>query len=1077
MENSALTVYNASAGSGKTFTIAAEYIAILLEGGENMHRRILAVTFTNKATEEMKSRILENLEKLAKDNDPDDDFLKAVRERLPKDFDEDKIRSAAKKALNNLLHDYDNFNIMTIDAFFQWLLALLAQELGLTAEYKINLNSQLAIEKGVERLLQRAKSDEGLLKMLVKYVQGKISENKSWDISREIATFAKQLYKEEYMLHEDSINQSLNENDIDKLKENFQKQCKDIKDEWIKQATELEDYIVNNCGSWEKYNGLKKTLGGYLNKLKEGNNENPSDAVQRLAANSPSDDIDRSTSLIWLKKGNRKEWADIVPMAENIRLKLNQLINYVTASSEIYNTAQLALLRLNPLCLLNETRNSIEQVNEEEGHFMLAKTPKLFYDLVQGVDAPFVFEKAGTRYSHVLIDEFQDTSQIQWQNFKTLLLGNLSQGDRCLLVGDVKQSIYRFRGGDYRLLQNINNDMGYVKPKFVSLDTNFRSTDEIIAFNNAFFPSAAQVLFGKGDDTTTDEQWMLNSVYHTDGVGQKDRGKTGGIVWLEGIEVEEKGKRDKTAEGDEEIAESDNYEVERKMGMVVTGLHRQGLPYSEIAILVRYTSEAKSILSYFAENHPEVPISSDEAFLLSASSAVQTLVHALKYKMNHQDTIAEAFVRRYAKDQFAEMKDLFTETKGKNLYELCELLIKRLGLNRDKNETPYLLYFLDQVLDFVTSKPGDIAVFLKQWDETLNSKPIPGGEVDGIRILTIHKSKGLAFHTVMVPFCDWEIEKDRNDDLIWCETKKAPFDQLPLLPIPTNSKYIKNSDFKAEYQHEHLQQRIENLNLLYVAFTRPKHNLYAWYKVKVSKDEDKATEAKQKNIADIIHAAIHKDGVKGKISPAIFNPDYTYKSKTDETKDNQLGCAIENHKERYQFVQSNQAMQFVNELKEGKVDSYLDRGKMYHALLSEVKTANDINAVCRKYAKLGLLGKDIDEASMQAYLTNRLKFVENRGWFDHSWTLKNECEILYRDKEGNYKTCRPDRVMIQGKQAIVVDYKSGKYRSQDTKTSKDYHEQVREYMQHLQSMGYEKTEGYLWYIDAEVIESVCIDQA
>ena len=274
-----------------------------------------------------------------------------------------------------------------------------------------------------------------------------------------------------------------------------------------------------------------------------------------------------------------------------------------------------------------------------------------------------------------------------------------------------------------------------------------------------------------------------------------------------------------------------------------------------------------------------------------------------------------------------------------------------------------------------------------------------------------------------------------------------------------------------------MQQRIENLNLLYVAFTRPKHNLYAWYKVKVSKEEDKATEAKQKNIADIIHAAIHKDGVKEKVSPAIFNPDYTYKSKTDETKDNQLGCAIENHKERYQFVQSNQAMQFVNELKEGKVDSYLDRGKMYHALLSEVKTANDINAVCRKYAKLGLLGKDIDEASMQAYLTNRLKFVENRGWFDHSWTLKNECEILYRDKEGNYKTCRPDRVMIQGKQAIVVDYKSGKYRSLDTKTSKDYHEQVREYMQHLQSMGYEKTEGYLWYIDAEVIEPVCIDQA
>ena len=1076
MKNSALTVYNASAGSGKTFTIAAEYIAILLEGGENMHRRILAVTFTNKATEEMKSRILLNLEKLAKGNDPNDDFLKAVKERLPKDYDEERIRSAARKALNNLLHDYDNFNIMTIDAFFQWLLALLAQELGLTAEYKINLNAQLSIEKGVERLLQRAKGDNQLLEMLVKYVQGKISENKSWDISKEIANFAKQLYREAYMLNEERINDSLDKRNIDELKEEFQEICRKIKKEWKGQAEKLEKYIVEEGRGWDKYNGLQKTLGGYLNKLKDGNNTPPTDAVVRLSTHSPYDDREKDAGLVWLKKGNRKEWDDLAPRAEGIRERLEQLIAYVTTSSETYNTAQLVLLRINPLCLLGETRNSIEQVNEEEGHFMLAKTPKLFFDLVKGVDAPFVFEKAGTRYSHILIDEFQDTSQIQWQNFKTLLLGNLSQGDRCLLVGDVKQSIYRFRGGDYRLLQNINDDMGYVKPQFVSLDTNFRSTDEIIAFNNAFFPAAAETLFGKGDDTTTDEKWMLESVYHTDGVGQKARGKTGGVVWMEGIEVEEKGKRSDEADSEEDAVETDDYAVESRMGDVVSLLHSQGLPYSEIAILVRYTREAKSILSYFAEKYPEVPISSDEAFLLSASSAVQTLIHALKYKLHPHDTIAEAFVRRYAKDEVDDIKDVFAGTSGKSLYELCEALIKRLGLNRDKNETPYLLYFLDQVLDFVTSKTGNIAAFLKHWEETLNGKAIPGGEVEGIRILTIHKSKGLAFHTVMVPYCDWDMERDRNDDLIWCETKKSPFDQLPLLPIPTNSKYIKNSDFKAEYQHEHLQQRIENLNLLYVAFTRPKHNLYAWYKIKPSKDKEEAKEQKQKNIADIIHAAVNKDKVKERLSTALVTPNYVYTTSENDAQGNQLGCAIENLQERYHFVQSRQAIQFVNEHQEDNAHSYLDRGKMYHALLSEVKTAKDINAVCQRFARQGLLGSDIDEASMRAYLVNRLKFVENRGWFDASWTLKNECEILYRDDEGNYKSCRPDRVMIKGKHAIVVDYKSGKYRSKETQTSRDYHQQVSDYMNHLWRMGYEHIEGYLWYIDAEVIESVSLNK-
>lgn len=1078
MNRSPLTVYNASAGSGKTFTIAAEYIAILLQGGPYMHRHILAVTFTNKATEEMKTRIVNNLAGLAGRIDGDAEFLRAVRERLPEGFTDELIGERSKQVLTALLHDYDHFHIMTIDSFFGWLLALLARELGLTTEYKMNLDAKLSIEKGVKRLMKRAEADPGVLQMLVSYTMGKIAEGNSWDVSRELIHFAEQLYNENYMLNEDIINSSLSQNGVETLKNSFINEKKRIVKQWRSWGSDLDLFIQQEAGGYECFNDLKRTLGSFLRKLSAGECAEVSVKVRQLAESSPMDEASGvAVTNSWLKKSNRDKWNDIAPWGEKIKQRLADLIVQYDHSVVLYNTATLCLKRFSPLCLLNETGYEIERQNEEEGLFMLAKTPKLFYELVKDTDAPFVFEKAGTRYSHVLIDEFQDTSLIQWENFKNLLMGNLASGDKCLLVGDVKQSIYRFRGGDYRLLQNINNDMPNIRPHIVSLDTNFRSTDEVIDFNNAFFPKMSEIIFAvhKDGNDSVDAQWIREHVYHKDGVFQEKRGKTGGVVWIEGVAYndnkDDEPMNDKEVDGSADATA--NYEVEQRMARVVCDLHKQGLPYNEIAILIRNKKEADSILAYFNQYYNEIPICSDEAFLLSSSRAVQALIHALRYLSNSNDKIAEEVVKAYLNKSF---KDEMDETAlddvmsllrpahlGKTLYETCEQLIKILGLHTNEEETPYLLYLLDKVLEFVGANPADNDNFLKYWDEKLSSASITGGKLDGIRILTIHKSKGLAFHTVMVPFCNWPIERDMSNELIWCRPKHAPFDALPLFPITTYNKEIKKSDFAGDYQIEHLQQRIENLNLLYVAFTRPKQNLYAWFYIYPSESKGK------ESIGRFVQQAVADVSVARHISKSHVNPNYLHKN-TYSDDAAEISCKFSVHDAKYNFVQSKNAELFLNANIDDKGVCYLERGKLYHALLSQISTAADVDKVCRQYFLQGLITDQQTCLECAEYLRSRLNQVKDLGWFDGKWQLKNECEILYQDENGNYKNCRPDRVMIDGNKAVVVDYKSGRYPHKKNKDK--YEKQVRQYMNHLQQMHYTEVKGYIWYIDAEVVETV-----
>ena len=1107
---SQLTVYKASAGSGKTFTLTAEYIAHLLQGDPSMYRHILAVTFTNKATAEMKERILQylwELSELPKDAKKDEhDFLQAVMNLLPSDITINDIRSRAKEALRALTHDYDHFHVETIDSFFQSLLSNLAHELGLAAGFKVDLDDKEAISKGVDRLMAELPNRKQVMDWVLNYIQERIDDNQRWDITTEVNSLARELMKEHFMRHDEELKLLLDDN---KKLGAYRGKLRSIKEEVYNNLTNaakiLDEEILNHGKGYEDFSYGKNRIRPFIQNTAKGEFNEPSATIIDL-----QDSYEK-----WLKKTDLKN-ADLTAHAENMRQLLCKVIDLQKQALPIINSCDLSLRHINPLRLLNEIGREVNTINKENNRFMLAKTPQLFDKLVEENDSSFVFEKAGTTFRHVMIDEFQDTSSLQWKNFKKLLVENMASGNGCLLVGDVKQSIYRFRGGDWSILNNIKNEFRNVTPKIENLEKNFRSAQNVISFNNSFFPIAAKALDEHGH---TDE--TIQQIYAD--VEQQVNDKTGGNVRIKLYKNnKEKEKEENEIELDEDL-ELD-MAMEDDLALQIQKMNNEGVPYNKMAILVRNNRDASTILAHFALKYPDIQLISDEAFLLSASPAVQLIVHALRcindkvdlneYNQrtqgkhhNKPDTIALAYVTHsYRNDVLGENLEwtdiinrydelLPTEfsaekrklLKDKPLYELCEELIKIFQLNKAEGAAPYLFAFLDHILAFLEDNPSDIERFLAFWDENLYKKAVPAGDVEAVRILTIHKSKGLAFHTVLLPYCHWDIEKNHKDELLWCEPQKAPYNELPLVPVPL-SKTVENSIYAEQYAEERLQRRIENLNLLYVALTRAKQNLYIWANVSYKKEKDKKSKEtnfvlEPSTIGNLICMSLEEMDTENLTKEedadvwhySVAEPKRKSSTTRKEQTHNPLKfrrnpkiVELRSCDNKVEFMQSNRAQEFLAEdSNEEKTlqESYISQGKLLHRLFANIRTTEDIDRSLLEFQQQGLIANDKAADNLRILIDKRMKNPIVADWFDGSWQLFNECTILSRDKDGVLKQQRPDRVMVKGKNAVIVDFKFGNPQQR-------YREQVEKYSQLLQRMGYNSIKAYLWYVYTGNIDEV-----
>ncbi len=1067
--NGNLTVFKASAGSGKTFTLTAQYIALLLSGESAPHRAILAVTFTNKATAEMKERILQELWEIAYRPEETGSFVQAVRRQLP-GVPLETLRQRAANALHAIIHDYDYFRIETIDAFFQSLLTTLAHELNLSAGFRVEIDDKQVVENAVDRLMASIDRRENLRQWVLSYISERIEDNQRWDVTKEVKRLARQIMKEQFLLHEEELLHVLDsEQTLKEYRQELNALMRSAEQEIAQKAAALlqkgEEY-----GGFEQFN-RGNNIVRYVSKIAAGSVEAPTDAFRKYIESTDT----------WLKKADREN-AAARDCAERLREQLAALDTLRRETEPIINSCQLTLRYLNPLRLIGEIGREAGAINRENNRFMLAKTPLLFNRLVGSDDASFVFEKAGTEFRHVMIDEFQDTSTLQWANFKRLLVENMAQGNGCLLVGDVKQSIYRFRNGDWKILNGIEREFGHYPIEIHNLDTNYRSARHIVEFNNGLFPKIAHLLDRMSPDSG------ISGIYAD--VEQKDCGRPGGRVEIR-YTITSKG-RDK-AIGETTGNESPETSIPDQLAEEIKALHESGIAYNDMAILVRSNRSVSDILQAFSANYADIPLISDEAFLLSSSPAVLLVIHALRYLTDENNTVSRAFAAHTYQhlvlnhtlswekllengtNSLPEGYVKHMETlREMPLYELTERLIELFGIGRIEDSAPYIFCLLDEIINYTDGGSPEITAFLKFWDDTLSSKAIPGGEIHGVRILTIHKSKGLAFHTVFLPYCDWYLEKDLPEDLLWCTPQAKPYDTLPLVPIRPG-KQMQASVYKKTYEAEHLDRRTEHLNLMYVAFTRAKQNLFVWAKTRGETDLT-ATEV---TMGDLLYAATEGEDVSIGTAQAASSP---RKSGFPAEKANEAlpyhtvnplkphsipeQIPLETYRPQVEFRQSNTAKDFISDNAPNGNASYIDIGKLMHRIFSMIHTLEDVEAALAELYRSGMIPTDKEREALRHLVTKRMENPTVKDWFSSKWNVYNECSILSRDAEGRLLVRRPDRVMQRGDHTVVVDFKFGNAKP-------EYYEQVSTYCRLLINMGHRNVKGYLWYVYTGKIDPVC----
>lgn len=1071
-----LTLYKASAGSGKTFMLAVKYISIVARKPDE-YGSILAVTFTNKATAEMKQRILSQLFGISRSLPDSIPYFDTVRKLVPSIFTDDEIRANCGKALQNILQDYSHFRVETIDSFFQSVLRGLARELQLGSDMTIEIDQKAVVSDAVDAFLANLRNGSKESRAVSQFIQKNIGDDRSWNISNQLKNFSSQLFSEVFMEKGISLRQLLEKPDAISGYERSIRQWRDenmnkLKDSLKECGIHIMSILSDLGFPCDNLNLNQRNLiegiadGSWLNKNAGSTITN---AISNPASIFPAKAVKMNARLAD-EAGQR-----IVPLLEEV-LSLRERYTFTA------NSYQAATSNLRELSLLLYIRDEILRQNEAQGRFILADTANLLGSLKEG-DTSFVFEKTGCFTNHIMIDEFQDTSRLQWKNLFILLDECLSRNEDCLVVGDVKQSIYRWRNSDWNIFNTeIEQDLSKYSPQTESLRTNRRSMRNIITFNRHIFGQAVNsvesVYTGLFGGSGYDILRKAYSDLEQEIPKEKETAPAGYI------EVRIVGNKERGA--DNETLKFDMIEKEIDL------LTQAGVMQSDIAILLRNTDDIASIAGYFATKRPEWKMVSGEAFQLDYSPSVRVLVNAMRWIADEKDQVALASLvwewRNYILKEEVLLEQVFgdgedTEVSrhlaeqipreisanrstlgGLPLYQLAEHLFRTLELDKADNQDAYVMAFLDTVSNFTSNNNGSLNDFIALWNDRLHKKTIPSGNADSIRLLTIHKSKGLEFHTVILPFFEWPLFKTRTDTHLWIEPSEAPFNGIPLVPV-NYLLNLRDSAFKNHFKEETGRQLVDNLNLMYVAMTRPKCNLVIL--------SSKGLSDKNPSTNNIIASAIKTlDGFSetaegileyrcGEIA-GHFDEVKRVTSNPFEPTSIQLDISMKSYATELCFKQSGESVRYMSEAgpdngeESLRQKGFIEFGKLMHRLFSSISTEADIDSqVARLFADGLFKSREIADNARQLAHRAVSSPTVNR-WFDGHWKLFNETSVLFR-RNGQVMTRRPDRIMTDGVETVVVDFKFGRENEEHT-------HQVAEYMDLLEQMGFNDVKGYVWYV-------------
>lgn len=1050
-------VYKSSAGSGKTFRLVKEYLKIALGSNDKTaYRNILAITFTNKAANEMKSRILEALNEISNGvelNSKSYYLLEALKLPVTEGgigLDENTLKNRSNAVFKDILHNYSYFSILTIDKFTYRIVRAFAFDLDLSIDFNVEMDADTLINRCIDQLVERIGVDDNITQLINDFAKHQSDQDKSYKIKDSIKNVSSTILQEQ-SVDKLALLEEFDINDFYGFINYYKNYCDNFINELQKIGTEAIELIKDNHIEFSSFASGENGISKYFSYLQDRRTDKfiPTKTVKSNIENdkwhSTKCSSDQKTAIDAIKD-------KLITYFQNSQ----QLIQNHYSNFLLYNNI---IQNIYPIALINEIQKEFQWYKKEENIVHISDFNKKIAQIIDEQPAPYIYERLGERYKHFLIDEFQDTSVLQWKNLLPLVHNSLSENNYNLIVGDAKQSIYRWRGGEVDQFIKLpelypapsttieKERENALKQNFLVDDkkqNNYRSKAEIVQFNNQFFKEASEA-FLQGD---------YQSVY-ADLEQDFNVENKGGGVKIKCFEADKK-------ENDfiKEIQLDEIYNQ-------IKQLLEEGYQLSDIAILIRKNEFGELIANYLIER--EINVISSESILLGNAEKVKLLVNTLKWI--HQPNQLNAILNllnslkllNFSFDYNQVAHQLKSEENPSNiiinlfknlsidytdkhnafsLYELCEYLIRMYDL---KQNDPFVLFFLENVFDFASKNSNYIADFIEWWDEKGKQKSIVTPEgIDAVQILTIHKSKGLEFPVVFFPFA-YELKQKTNSD--WYHLNN---EMLPAAYLKTK-KDLTQTILANEYNNEVQKQNMDIMNVLYVAFTRPIDRLYVYTKT----PSDNPLKYDVYFTQDIICHTINKikPFENNEVSFGTFEPKKLANKESNP----------------YYFTNDFISNEWKNKISISyKIDEFEEEltlsprvyGKLIHKLLSEIEKPEDLTSLLDKYELKGYINQS-DKALIEKTINELFQLPKIKEVLTKKGTVKKEAGILLPD--GN--VFRPDKIVITDNETLVIDYKTGEKESK-------HHKQLKNYMQLLIDMGYQNLKGYLVYIKLKELVEV-----
>ena len=1041
-------ILNASAGSGKTYQLAYKYVRDVVEQ-PGIYRHILAVTFTNKATEEMKSRILKEIHLLA--SGQPSSYLDNLCRELS--LDAATVRRRAREVRSKILHDYSRFTVLTIDTFFQRILRAFIKELGIDLNYNVEIETASVLTKSADTLIEQITTDRDLQRWLTDFVQERIDEGKKWDVRDGILTLGGELFKEK---NKEALSLARSREELGRIVGEATARAAATKQQMRERAAEAVRIMADAGVGPTDFTGKSRSFAHYFLTVAAGELKPYTATVGKMSL----------TTEGWAPKGS-----PAAPLAARLQPLLREMCDLYDANVRSWNTCDLLRENYRSFALLSDLYAKVQQLCDEQNMMLLSETKYILSEFIGHNDAPFIYEKVGNRFEHFMIDEFQDTSVKEWENFLPLLQNAMAQSEATsvLIVGDIKQSIYRWRGGDWKILHSqAQRALGADSTELVNLTENYRSLPAVVDFNNKAIGRVVEA-DNRALNATLDEAAARGDMDARTAAGLRDTlqkayrehaqtpRRLGGVPGY--VSVETFAERPPVVERICEVLD-------------------KGFRPCDIMILVRGATDgarvAAELLDFKRRNDDpryRFDVMTQEALIVGNAPVSSFIAAALRLSLNPDDSLSRAVYNHYLGRGFdrplpGDERTFFRSIRLLSPEEAFERIVMRHALHDDRQQTAYLQAIHEQIIGFCASKIADIALFLDWWEQQGQNRSLSVDEsATTVEITTIHKAKGLEKRVVLIPWCSWQLDPKSGGNvtnIVWAEAQ-GDAGAVGRFPVKYK-KAMAESGFSAEYYRELVYSHVDNINLLYVALTRAAESLHVFIPRKGGK-----------SVGGLLLQSIGADGDK-----ALLDGTEGRRTATEEGERFEFGRftgpvpgggkasdSVHVVLENYPTARADLRLRLPSQRyfeEEDEVElSPRNFGILMHKAFEQADDRQQIYEAVQRMRDDGTLSPGEAEA-LRGMIARVLAHPVAGEWFGGGWQrVRNENEIIV---PGAGSTRRPDRVMIRGTRAVVVDYKFG------SRDPGRYRRQVGEYLGLLRQMGYTQCEGYLWYVKLGEIEKV-----